>query len=109
MDDLRLGFIGGWELGAGSWELEQPPHKIATQKGRDSKEARRLLTNPASACMRGLFFIGFCIPGIKAKPSGLPDSNVIFFVATKKTKQKKAWRGAWHVVLEVFLVASKVV
>jgi len=27
----------------------------------------------------------------KAKPSGLPDSNFIFFVATKKTKQKKAW------------------
>jgi len=26
----------------------------------------------------------------KAKPSGLPDSNFIFFVATKKTKQKKA-------------------
>jgi hypothetical protein len=25
----------------------------------------------------------------KAKPSGLPDSNVIFFVATKKTKQRK--------------------
>jgi len=27
----------------------------------------------------------------KSKPSGLPDNNVIFFVATKKTKQKKAW------------------
>ena len=26
----------------------------------------------------------------KEKPSGLPDSNFIFFVATKKTKQKKA-------------------
>jgi hypothetical protein len=25
----------------------------------------------------------------QAKPSGLPDSNFIFFVATKKTKQKK--------------------
>jgi len=33
----------------------------------------------------------------KAKPSGLPDSNFIFFVATKKTKQKKAWRCAGHV------------
>ena len=33
----------------------------------------------------------------KAKPSGLPDSNFIFFVATKKTKQKKAWRCAEHV------------
>ena len=35
---------------------------------------------------------------LKAKPSGLPDSNVIFFVATKKTKQKKAWRCAGHVL-----------
>ena len=35
----------------------------------------------------------------KAKPSGLPDSNFIFFVATKKTKQKKAWRCAGHVWL----------
>ena len=34
-----------------------------------------------------------------AKPSGLPDSNFIFFVATKKTKQKKAWRCAGHVWL----------
>jgi len=33
----------------------------------------------------------------KSKPSGLPDSNVIFFVATKKTKQKKTWRCAGHV------------
>jgi len=33
----------------------------------------------------------------KSKPSGLPDSNFIFFVATKKTKQKKAWRCAEHV------------
>jgi len=33
----------------------------------------------------------------KSKPSGLPDSNFIFFVATKKTKQKKAWRCAGHV------------
>ena len=31
----------------------------------------------------------------KAKPSGLPDSNFIFFVATKKTKQKKAWALRW--------------
>jgi hypothetical protein len=36
----------------------------------------------------------------KAKPSGLPDSNFIFFVATKKTKQKKlgaalAFEYAW--------------
>jgi len=35
----------------------------------------------------------------KAKPSGLPDSNFIFFVATKKTKQKKALRCAGHVWL----------
>jgi len=34
---------------------------------------------------------------IKSKSSGLPDSNFIFFVATKKTKQKKAWRCAGHV------------
>jgi len=32
----------------------------------------------------------------------LPDSNVIFFVATKKTKQKKALRCAGHVVLNSF-------
>jgi hypothetical protein len=38
---------------------------------------------------------------LKAKPSGLPDSNFIFFVATKKTKQKKARRGAWHVWLDI--------
>jgi hypothetical protein len=38
----------------------------------------------------------------KADPSGLPDSNVIFFVATKKTKQKKARRCAGHVLLEVY-------
>ena len=36
----------------------------------------------------------------KAKPSGLPDSNFIFFVATKKTKQKKTWRCAGHVWLD---------
>ena len=35
----------------------------------------------------------------KTKPSGLPDSNFIFFVATKKTKQKKALRCAGHVWL----------
>ena len=35
----------------------------------------------------------------KSKSSGLPDSNFIFFVATKKTKQKKAWRCAGHVWL----------
>ena len=28
---------------------------------------------------------------IKSKSSGLPDSNFIFFVATKKTKQKKTF------------------
>ena len=38
----------------------------------------------------------------KTKSSGLPDGNVIFFVATKKTKQKKTSRCAGHVVLEVF-------
>jgi hypothetical protein len=38
---------------------------------------------------------------VKAKPSGLPDSNVIFFVATKKTKQKKALRCARHVWLAI--------
>ena len=35
----------------------------------------------------------------KSKPSGLPDSNFIFFVVTKKTKQKKALRCAWHILL----------
>jgi len=35
----------------------------------------------------------------KSKPSGLPDSNFIFFVATKKTKQKKALRCAGHIWL----------
>ena len=27
----------------------------------------------------------------KSKPSGLPDSNFIFFIATKQTKQKKTY------------------
>ena len=36
------------------------------------------------------FLVGLLNIKTKAKPSGLPDSNVIFFVATKKTKQKKA-------------------
>jgi hypothetical protein len=35
------------------------------------------------------FFVEFLTPETKAKPSGLPNSNFIFFVATKKTKQKK--------------------
>jgi hypothetical protein len=48
------------------------------------------------------FFVELCNLGTKAKPSGLPDSNVIFFVATKKTKQKKAWRCAWHVLFGAF-------
>jgi hypothetical protein len=56
-----------------------------------------------------VFFVGLCNLRIKAKPSGLPDCNFIFFVATKKAKQKKAWRGAWHVFFGAFLVASKVV
>ena len=34
-------------------------------------------------------FDELCNPKTKAKSSGLPDSNVIFFVATKKTKQAK--------------------
>ena len=38
---------------------------------------------------------------LKTRPSGLPDSNVIFFVATKKTKKKKAWRCARHVWLVI--------
>ena len=33
----------------------------------------------------------------KSKSSGLPDSNFIFFVATKKTKQKKTRALRWHV------------
>ena len=45
------------------------------------------------------FVIVVAILNAKAKPSGLPDSNFIFFVATKKTKQKKAWRCAGHVWL----------
>jgi hypothetical protein len=44
-----------------------------------------------------LFFYSYTIE----KPSGLPDSNFIFFVATKKTKQKKTWRCAWHVWLDI--------
>jgi hypothetical protein len=48
------------------------------------------------------FFVELLTPKTKAKPSGLPDSNFIFFVATKKTKQKKAWRCAGHVVLDPF-------
>ena len=37
------------------------------------------------------FVVGLLNSRSKAKPSGLPDSNVIFFVATKKTKQKKTF------------------
>jgi hypothetical protein len=44
---------------------------------------------------------------IKAKPSGLPDSNFIFFVATKKTKQKKALRCAGHVWVEVAATSNQ--
>ena len=43
------------------------------------------------------FLVGLLNSKTKAKPSGLPDSNFIFFVATKKTKQKKALRCAGHV------------
>jgi hypothetical protein len=49
-----------------------------------------------------LFSVELLAPKTKAKPSGLPDSNVIFFVATKQTKQKKTWRCAWHVLLDAF-------
>ena len=42
-------------------------------------------------------FIGLWNLKTKTKPSGLPDSNFIFFVATKKMKQKKTWRCARHV------------
>jgi len=48
------------------------------------------------------FFVELLTPKTKAKPSGLPDSNFIFFVATKKTKQKKTWRCAGHVLLDSF-------
>jgi hypothetical protein len=34
----------------------------------------------------------------KAKPSGLPDSNFIFFVATKKTKAKENLALRWACV-----------
>jgi len=27
----------------------------------------------------------------EAEPAGLPDSNIIFFVATKERKEKKTW------------------
>ena len=43
----------------------------------------------------------------KSKPSGLPDSNVIFFVATKKTKQKKTWRCAGHVCASLELILKQ--
>ena len=36
-----------------------------------------------------LFSVELLAQKTKAKPSGLPDSNVIFFLATKQTKQKK--------------------
>jgi len=50
---------------------------------------------------QSLFLSNFELQRQKAKPSGLPDSNVIFFVATKKTKQKKTWRCAGHVWLDI--------
>jgi hypothetical protein len=39
-----------------------------------------------------------------AKPAGLPASNVIFFMPTKKTKQRELGRCAGHDVLEEPLV-----
>ena len=44
-----------------------------------------------------------------AKPSGLPDSNFIFFVATKKTKQKKALRCAGHFLLVTVATSIRMV
>ena len=38
---------------------------------------------------------------IKSKSSGLHDSNFIFFVATEKTKQKKAWVRVIDIVTHV--------
>jgi len=49
-----------------------------------------------------VIFVEFLTQKTKTTPSGLPDSNFIFFVATKKTKQKKTWRCAGHVVLDSF-------
>jgi len=45
----------------------------------------------------------------KTKPPGLPDSNYIFFVATKKTKQKKALRCAGHVWIEMAATSIQLV
>jgi hypothetical protein len=39
----------------------------------------------------GCSFVDLLALQAKAKSSGLPDNNFIFFVATKKTKQKKTW------------------
>jgi hypothetical protein len=55
------------------------------------------------------FFVELSTPKTKAKPSGLPDSNFIFFVATKKTMQKKTWRCAWHVWLDIAVTSIQYV
>ena len=57
-------------------------------------EAKRITGTQISCCVAVILCQTIKIT--KAKPSRLPDSNVIFFVATKKTKQKKAWRCAGH-------------
>ena len=50
----------------------------------------------------------FSLLTLKAKPSGLPDSNFILFVATKKTKQKKARRGAGICVCMVAVLLTRI-
>jgi len=50
------------------------------------------------------FFVELLSSKTQAKPSGLPDGNFIFFVATKKMKQKKALR--WAYFTRFILVAN---
>jgi hypothetical protein len=55
---------------------------------------------------------GICNLSLKEKPSGLPDSNVIFFVATKPTgsiiesEAKESLALRWACLAQDFLVAS---
>jgi hypothetical protein len=56
--------------------------------------------------------MGLCNLKLKAKPSGLPDSNAIFFVATKPTgsmlesEAKESLALRWACLARGLLVAS---
>ena len=79
------------------------PHKSGTLKRGHS-----ILSVPFQVAGKLLLFLELLTPKAKAKPSGLPDSNFIFFVATKKTKQKKTRRGAGICVCMVSVLLTRI-